>query len=124
MLSLKSVITIFSKAHDMSCLHIHNFTIKVALRKTFASVSNKSSPILVIPSCLTNDKIYTKKTFLGPSKNSTRKRKKKQEVCDDLCVCVRKCFVQDSTLPRLVAISLVKCRYNFINLSRDQPEVM
>ena len=39
--SLNSPITIFSKAHDMSCSHMRNLTIKIALTKTFASVSNE-----------------------------------------------------------------------------------
>ena len=36
----KSAITVFSKAHGVSYLHIWNFTIKVALTKTFACVSS------------------------------------------------------------------------------------
>ena len=45
--SLESTITIFSKAHSMSYSHIRNFTITVALTKTFASGSSDSSLILV-----------------------------------------------------------------------------
>ena len=51
---LKSVIIIFSKVHGMSYLYIRNFTIKVALTKTFAFVSMDSTLILVTPPCLTN----------------------------------------------------------------------
>ena len=77
-----TTLTIFSKAHSMPYSHIRNFTIKVALIKTFASVSSDSSLILVTPSCVTNDEIYTKKTFVGQSKNGDKKqkeRKKKQQ---------------------------------------------
>ena len=77
--ALKSAITLFSKAHGMSYLHIRNFTIKVALTKIFAFVSSDSSLILVTPSCITNDEITQKKTFVGPSKNGHRKQKKKKE---------------------------------------------
>ena len=59
--ALKSPITIFSKAHGISYSHIRNFTIKVALKKTFACVSSDSSLILATPSCVTNDEIYEKK---------------------------------------------------------------
>ena len=61
MLWLKSITTISSKAYR-SCLHIQNF-----ITKTFASVSNESSPILVTLSCVKNDK------------NSNRKAKEKTE---------------------------------------------
>ena len=64
---LKSAITIFSKAHGMSHSHIRNFTIKVALTETFACVSIDSTLILVTPSCTTNDEIYAKEAFVGPS---------------------------------------------------------
>ena len=47
---IKSTITIFSKAHGMSYSHIRNFTITVALAKTFASASSDNSLILVTPS--------------------------------------------------------------------------
>ena len=69
--ALKSVIAIFSKAHVMSYSHIRNFTIKVALTKIFASVSNDSSLILVTPSYVTIDEIHAK-TARG------RKRRKKK----------------------------------------------
>ena len=45
--ALKSVINIFSKAHGMSYWHIRNFTITVALIKTFVSASSDSSLTLV-----------------------------------------------------------------------------
>ena len=57
---LKSAITVSSKAHGMSYLHIRNFTIKVALTKTFACVFSDSNLILATPSCVTNDEIYAK----------------------------------------------------------------
>ena len=66
---LKSTITIFSKAHGMSYLHIQNFTIKVALTKIFFCVANDSDLILVTSSCMTND----------PSKNDDRKKKEKKK---------------------------------------------
>ena len=37
-------------------------------------VSNESSPILVTPSCVTNDEINAKKTFATPSENSDRRK--------------------------------------------------
>ena len=40
---LKSAITLYSKAHGMSYLHIRNFTVKVALMKTFALHANAKS---------------------------------------------------------------------------------
>ena len=76
---LKSAITIFSKVHGMSYSHIRNFTIKVALAKTFACVSIDSTLILVVPSCITNDGIYAKKAFAGPSKNGDRKQKDRKK---------------------------------------------
>ena len=45
--SFNSAITIFSKAHDISCLHLQNFTIKRVLAKTFSSVSNEMNAILL-----------------------------------------------------------------------------
>ena len=77
--ALKSAITIFSKAHGMSYSHIRNFTIKVALTKTFACVSIDSTLILVVPCCITNDEIYAKKAFAGPSKNGDRKQKERKK---------------------------------------------
>ena len=59
--ALKSAITIFSKAHGMSYSHRRNFSIKVALTKTFACVSSESSLILATPSCITIDQICAKK---------------------------------------------------------------
>ena len=59
--ALKSAIIIFSKAHGISYSHIRNFTIEVALMKTFVCVSCDSSLILATPSCITNDEIYAKK---------------------------------------------------------------
>ena len=58
---------------------MQNFIIKLALTKTFASVSNDSSLILVTSPCVTNDEIYAKKAFVGPSKNSDWKGKKEKE---------------------------------------------
>ena len=43
------------------------------MTKTFTSVSNNSSWILVTQSCVTDDEIYTKKDSVGPSKNYDRK---------------------------------------------------
>ena len=77
--ALKSAITIFSKSHGMSYSHLRNLTIEVALMKTFACVSNGSNLILATSSCITNDKIYAKKTFVGPSKNSDRKQKDREK---------------------------------------------
>ena len=77
--TLKAAITIFSKAHGISHSHIQNFTIKVALRKPFTSVSSDSSLILVAPSCVTNGKLHAKKTSVGPSKNSGNKERGKKE---------------------------------------------
>ena len=57
--------------------HIRNFSIKITLTKTFASLPSESNRILVTPSCVTNDEIYGKKTFVGLSKNSNSKEKKK-----------------------------------------------
>ena len=82
--ALKSAITIFSKAHGMSYSHIRNFTITVALTKTFASAFSDSSLILVTPSCVTNDKIYAK------SVTGRKKRKNKKGNCKAFCV-TRKC---------------------------------
>ena len=81
--ALKSAITLFSKAHGMSYLHIRNFTIKVALTKIFAFVSSDSSLILVTPSCITNDEIYAKKNFCRsvqkrPQEAKKEKRKERQ----------------------------------------------
>ena len=70
--ALKSAITIFSKAHGMSYLHIRNFKITVALTKTFASASSDSSLILVTSSCVTNDEIYAK-SVTGRKIEKTRK---------------------------------------------------
>ena len=70
--ALKSVITIFSKTHGISYSYIRNFTITVALTKTFASACSGSSLILVTPSCVTNDEIYAKSV-------TGRKNRKKQE---------------------------------------------
>ena len=78
--ALKSAITIFSKAHGLSYSHIRNFTITVALTKTFASASSDSSLILVTPSCVTNDKIYAK------SVTGRKKRKNKKGNCKAFCV--------------------------------------
>ena len=78
--ALKSTITIFSKAHSMSYSHIRNFTITVALTKTFASASSDSSLILVTPSCVTNDEIYAK------SATGRKKRKNKKGNCKAFCV--------------------------------------
>ena len=61
MLSLKSAITIFSKANGMACSHIRNFSIKIALTKTFSPVPSENSPSPVTPSCVTNDEIHAKK---------------------------------------------------------------
>ena len=69
--ALKSAITIFSKPHGMSYSLIRNFTITVALMKTFSSASSDSSLILVTPSCVTNDEIYAK------SVTGKKKRKNK-----------------------------------------------
>ena len=77
--ALKLALTVYSKAHGMSYSHIRNLTIKVALTKIFAFVSSDSSLILVTLSCITNDEIYTKKTFVGPSKNGDRKQKEKKK---------------------------------------------
>ena len=69
-------------AYSMSYSHIRNFTINVALTKTFTCVFSASSLILVTPFCITNNEIYAKKTFVDPSKNDDRKqkeRKKKQQ---------------------------------------------
>ena len=81
---LKSAITIFSKANGMSYSHIRNFTITVALTKTFASASSDSSLILVIPSCVMNDEIYAK------SVTGKKKRKNKKGNCKAFSV-TRKC---------------------------------
>ena len=70
--ALKAAITIFSKAHGISHSHIQNFTIKVALRKPFTSVSSDSSLILVAQTT-------RKKTSVGPSKNSGNKERGKKE---------------------------------------------
>ena len=75
----KSALINFSKAHGLSYSHIRSFTIKVALTKTFACVSSDSSLILVTPSCITNDEIYTKKTFVSPSKTATGSKKRKEK---------------------------------------------
>ena len=77
--ALKSTITAFSKAHGISYTHMQNIIIKLALTKTFASVTNDSSLILVTSSCVTNDEICAKKTFVGPSKKSDWKGKKEKE---------------------------------------------
>ena len=63
MLSLKSVVTIFSESHCMLLSHIRNFAHKIVLTKTFVNVPSGSSPILVTPSCVAKDEIYAKKTF-------------------------------------------------------------
>ena len=60
--------------------HIRNFTITVALTKTFASASSDSSLIPVTPSCATNDEIYAK------SVTGKKKRKNKKGNCKALCV--------------------------------------
>ena len=78
--ALKSAITIFSKAHGMSYSHIRNFTITVALTKTFASASSDSNLILLTPSCVTNDKIYAK------SVTGRKKRKTEKGNCKAFCV--------------------------------------
>ena len=74
---LKSAITIFSKAHGMSHSHIRNLTIKVALTKTFVCVSIDSTLILITPSCITNDEIYTKKNFCRSIQHEAKREKKK-----------------------------------------------
>ena len=71
--AFKSAITIFSKARGMSYWHRQNFVIKVALTKTYACVSSDSSPILLTPSCVTNDESYVKK--LGTPQNRLQETK-------------------------------------------------
>lgn len=56
-----------------------NFTITIALTKTFPSELNDSSLILVTRFYVTNDKIYTQKTFADSSKNNDLKEKEKKE---------------------------------------------
>ena len=78
--AFKSATTIFSKAHGMSYLLIRNFTITVALMKTFPGASRDSSLILVIPSCVTNAEIYAK------SVTGRKKSKNKKGNCKAFCV--------------------------------------
>ena len=73
---LKSAITIFSKAHGMSYSHIRNFTIKAALTKTFACMSNEVQCVNTI--LHSNWWNIGKKTFVGPSKNGDRKQKERK----------------------------------------------
>ena len=75
---LKSAITIFSKAHGMSYSHIRNFTIKVALMKTFAYVSSDSSLILATPSCKQLIK-YAKKCFFRSVQKRWQEAKRETE---------------------------------------------
>ena len=82
--ALRSAITIFSKTHGISYSHIRNFTITVALTKTFASACSDSSLILVTPPCVTNDEIHAK------SVTGRKKRKNKKSNCKAFCV-KRKC---------------------------------
>ena len=70
--ALKSVITIFFKAHVMSYSRIRNFTLTVVLTKAFASASSDSSLILVALSSETNDEIYAK-SIAGGKREKTRK---------------------------------------------------
>ena len=53
-------------------MHIRNFSMKTALTKAFANVSTEGSSILVISSCLTNDEIYAKKSFVSPSRSNNK----------------------------------------------------
>ena len=76
---LKSAITVSSKAHGMSYLHIRNFTIKVALTKTFACVSIDSTLILVTPSYITNDEVYAKKLLQVHPKTATGSKKREKK---------------------------------------------
>ena len=57
----------------VSYSHIQNFTITVALTKTFASASSDSSLILVTSSCATNDEIYAKSVTEKKKRKKTRK---------------------------------------------------
>ena len=75
---LKSAIAIFSKAHGMSYSHIRNFTIKVALMKTFACVSSDSSLILPTPSCKQLIK-YAKNFFCRSVQKRWQEAKRERE---------------------------------------------
>ena len=77
--ALKSAITIFSKAHGISYSHMRNFTITVALTKTFTSASSDSNLILVTPSCVTNDEICAKSV-------TGREKRKNKGNCKTFCV--------------------------------------
>ena len=77
--ALKSAIAIFFKAHGMSYSHIRNFTIKVALTKTFACVSSNSSLILATSPCITNDEIYAKRLLQVRPKTAARSKKRERE---------------------------------------------
>ena len=89
--SLNSVITILSKGHGMSCVHLRIFTIKIAL-KTFSSVSSEIIPILVAR-VLSNDwrNIYSKINFFQFIQKPWQERKRekwniKKSYCKAFCV--------------------------------------
>ena len=68
-------------AHSMSYSHIRNFTINVALTKTFTCVFSASSLILVTPFCITNNEIYAKNFCRSVQKRRQEaKREKKKAI--------------------------------------------
>ena len=75
---LKYAIAVFSKAHGMSYSHIRNFTIKVALMKTFACVSSDNSLILATPPCKQLIK-YEKKFFCRSVQKRWQEAKRERE---------------------------------------------
>ena len=78
--SLYSTIFFFSIGHGMSRSHLQNFTMKITLTKTFASVSNDRSSILVT-SVLENDWWNTpKKTFAICSKAVTKRKNRENSI--------------------------------------------
>ena len=84
----------------MSYSHMRNFTITIALTKTFPSELNDSSLILVTRFYVTNDKIYTKKLLQIRPKTMTwrkKRKKKKRKDCKPFGV-TRKKFTQKYTM--------------------------
>ena len=68
--------------------------------------------------------VHPKALRVKERKREKGERKKRQKVNDNLSVCILNILLEVNILPSLVAISLVKLRYDFIKLAHDQNEIM
>ena len=102
---LTFAVTIFSKAFEMSCPHTRSFILREHFSYKHFLVSNEVSPIL--GTCILGSNIWNLDKKLLPVRPK-HWRKGVQEVEDKLGNCVLNLLPEVSTLPSLLAISLMK----------------